>query len=130
MIGIRALLAGESVARFMVWDAVRALDVLEATPEVDRNRLGVTGCSGGGAMTVYLAALDARVKVAAPSCYVASWEQQIPTAGPQDAEQQFPDQLKQGIDYAGRIALASPMPYLICSTGQDFFPLDGSSPGV
>jgi cephalosporin-C deacetylase-like acetyl esterase len=126
MIGIRALLAGQSVARFMVWDAVRALDVLEATPEVARDRLGVTGCSGGGTMTVYLAALDARVKAAAPSCYVTSWEQQIPTAGPQDAEQQFPDQLKQGIDHVDLVALAAPMPYLIGSTDQDFFPLDGA----
>jgi cephalosporin-C deacetylase-like acetyl esterase len=126
MIGIRALLAGQSVARYMVWDAVRALDALEATPEVDRDRLGVTGCSGGGTMTVYLAALDARVKAAAPSCYVTSWEQQIPTAGPQDAEQQFPDQMKAGIDHVDLIALAAPIPYLIGSTDQDFFPLEGA----
>jgi cephalosporin-C deacetylase-like acetyl esterase len=126
MIGIRALLAGESVARYFVWDAMRALDVLESTPVVDRNRLGVTGCSGGGTVTVYLSALDARVKAAAPSCYVTSWEQQIPTAGPQDAEQQFPDQMKAGIDHIDLVSLAAPMPYLICSTDQDFFSLDGA----
>lgn len=126
MIGVRALLAGESVARYMVWDAMRALDVLEATPGVDRERMGVTGCSGGGTLTVYLAALDKRVKAAAPSCYVTSWEQQIPAAGPQDAEQQFPDQLIAGIDHVDLISLAAPMPYLICSTDQDFFPLEGA----
>lgn len=126
MIGLRALLAGESVARYMVWDAMRALDVLEATPEVDRSRLGVTGCSGGGTMSVYLAALDSRVKAAAPSCYVTGWEQQIPGTGPQDAEQQFPDQMKAGIDHVDLVALAAPMPYLICSTDQDFFPVEGA----
>ncbi|MCL5743962.1 MAG: acetylxylan esterase, partial [Acidobacteria bacterium] len=126
MVGIRALLAGESVARYFVWDAMRALDVLESAPEVDRARIGVTGCSGGGTVTVYLSALDARVKAASPSCYVTSWEQQIPAAGPQDAEQQFPDQMKAGIDHADLVSLAAPLPYLICSTDQDFFPLDGA----
>ncbi len=126
MAGQRALLGGESIARWMIWDAMRALDALEATPEVDRNRIGMTGCSGGGTMTTYVAALDARVKAAAPACYVTSWEQQIPATGPQDAEQQFPDQMKAGIDHVDLVALAAPTPYLICSTDQDFFPLNGA----
>ena len=126
MLGVQCLLAGESVARSMVWDAMRALDVLESLPEVDGARLGVTGCSGGGTMAVYLAALDPRIKAAAPACYVTSWEEQIHTAGPQDAEQQFPNQLRDGVDHADLIALAAPTPYLICSSEQDFFPLEGA----
>jgi hypothetical protein len=126
MLGVQCLLAGESVARYMIWDAMRGLDVLESLPEVDRTRLGVTGCSGGGTMTVYLAALDPRIKAAAPACYVTSWEQQIRTAGPQDGEQQFPNQLRAGIDHADLLALAAPMPYLVCSSDNDFFPLEGA----
>jgi dienelactone hydrolase len=126
MIGIQSLLAGESVARYMVWDAMRAVDVLESRADVDRSRIGVTGCSGGGTLSVYLAALDPRIRVAAPACYVTSWEDQVGTAGPQDAEQQFPDQLRLGIDHADLVALAAPKPYLIVSSEADFFPLAGA----
>ena len=61
-----------------------------------RGRDSVGGCSGGGTLTAYLAALDDRVQVAAPSCYITDWEDQLLGTGPQDAEQQFPDQLKNG----------------------------------
>ena len=126
MLGIRNLLAGESIARYMIWDAMRGLDLLESRPEVDRTRLGVTGCSGGGTLTVYLAALDPRIRAAAPACYVTSWEEQLPGTGPQDAEQQFPDQFRAGINHADLLALAAPTPYLICSSTEDFFPLEGA----
>ncbi|MEN6532552.1 MAG: acetylxylan esterase [Bryobacteraceae bacterium] len=126
MVGIRCVLGGESMARTMIWDGMRAVDVLAAMPQVDRERIGVTGCSGGGTLTVYLAALDGRLKAAAPSCYVTSWEDQLKGTGPQDAEQQFPLQLANGFDHGDLVALAAPIPYLIGSTDQDFFPLEGA----
>lgn len=126
MVGIQSLLAGETIARTMVWDGIRALDVLQSLPFVDAKRLGITGCSGGGTLTAYLAALDARLQVAAPACYISSWEEQLKGTGPQDAEQQFPDQLKNGIDHADFVEAFAPKPYLICSTREDFFPLEGA----
>lgn len=126
MVGVQSLLAGETMARTMVWDGMRALDVLESLPFVDAKRLGITGCSGGGTLTTYLAALDARLQVAAPACYISSWEEQLESAGPQDAEQQFADQLKNGINHADFVEAFAPKPYLICSTSEDFFPLKGS----
>ena len=53
------------------WNAIRAVDYLETRPEVDRKRIGVTGISGGGAITWYSAAVDERLQVAAPVC--ATW---------------------------------------------------------
>jgi cephalosporin-C deacetylase-like acetyl esterase len=126
MVGIQNMLAGESIARYMVWDGMRSLDVLQSLPEVDAARIGVAGCSGGGTMTAYLAALDDRVKVAAPDCYITAWEEQIIKTGPQDAEQQFPDQLKNGLDHADLITAFAPKPYLIASTEEDFFPIAGA----
>ncbi len=126
MVGWQSLLAGESVARYMVWDGLRSLDVLASLPEVDGKRIGVAGCSGGGTLTTYLAALDERVKAAAPACYISSWEEQLQGTGPQDAEQQFPDQLRAGLDHADWVGLAAPKPYLVLSTDEDFFPLEGA----
>ena len=49
-----------------VWNAIRALDYLETRPEIDRERAGITGRSGGGAITWFTAAVDERFKAAAP----------------------------------------------------------------
>jgi hypothetical protein len=54
-----------------VWNAIRALDYLETRPEVDPARVGITGMSGGGAVTWYAAAADQRFKAAA--AVVSSW---------------------------------------------------------
>jgi dienelactone hydrolase len=49
-----------------LWNSIRALDFVESLPEVDRQRLAVTGASGGATQTLLLAAVDARVSTAAP----------------------------------------------------------------
>ncbi|MCL4850969.1 MAG: acetylxylan esterase [Bryobacteraceae bacterium] len=126
MVGWQSLLAGETVARHRIWDGIRSVDLLESLKEVDRNRIGVTGCSGGGTLTTYIAALDDRMKAAAPACYISSWDEQLKGTGPQDAEQQFPDQLREGLNHSDWIGLAAPKPYLIVNTDQDFFPLEGA----
>ncbi len=51
-----------------VWNAMRALDYLETRPDVDPDRMGVTGLSGGGVVSWCLGAADERVKVVAPVC--------------------------------------------------------------
>jgi dienelactone hydrolase len=126
MVGVQSLLAGESVARYMIWDGIRGIDVLSSLAYVDAKRIGVAGCSGGGTLTVYLAALDDRVAAAAPACYVTNWEEQLKGTGPQDAEQQFPGMFREGLNHADLVALAAPKPYLICSTADDYFPLEGA----
>jgi len=49
-----------------LWNAIRGLDLLAARPDVDPEKLGVTGISGGGAQSWYIAAADPRVKATAP----------------------------------------------------------------
>jgi len=126
MVGVQSLLAGESLARYMVWDGMRGIDVLESLPEVNAKRIGVAGCSGGGTLTAYLAAIDPRVQAAAPACYITAWEEQLPGTGPQDAEQQFPDQLKAGINHPDFAIAFAPRPYLQVNTEEDYFPLAGA----
>lgn len=130
MVGAQSLLAGESALRYRVWDAMRAIDVLQSLPEVDPQKIGVAGCSGGGTATAFVAALDDRVQTATPGCYITSWEDQLARtdagAGPQDAEQQFPDQFPDGIDHADLITLMAPKPYMIASMAKDGFPIAGT----
>jgi hypothetical protein len=122
----RAELVGLSVARYFVWDAMRALDYLETRGDVDRDKLAAVGCSGGGTATTYLAALDPRVKAAAIACYVTSWDALLQGPGPQEAEQTLAGFLARGLDMGDWLALIAPRPLLIVSTEGDFFPLAGA----
>jgi dienelactone hydrolase len=67
---------GYTPAGVEVWNAIRALDYLETRPEVDKSRIGLTGISGGGAMTWYTAAVDERIAAAAPVCSTFTWGSQ------------------------------------------------------
>ena len=58
--------AGYTPAGVECWNAMCALDYLVTRPEVDPERIGATGISGGGAVTFWVAAADERVKAAAP----------------------------------------------------------------
>jgi dienelactone hydrolase len=123
--GAQSILAGENFARYRIWDAKRALDYLLSRPEVESEKIGCTGCSGGGTLTTYISALDPRIKVAAPACYINSWRQLF--AGPTgDSEQSFPFFLSSGLDVADYIELFAPKPWLINSTIGDFFPIEGA----
>jgi cephalosporin-C deacetylase-like acetyl esterase len=126
MVGIGAWLVGRSVAGYRVWDGVRALDYLASRPEVDPERLGCTGNSGGGTLTAYLMAFDDRIAAAAPSCYITSLERLFATIGPQDAEQNLTGQVALGIEHADFVTMRLPKPTLLCVGTQDFFDIDGS----
>src|SRR3984893_11202839 len=125
MAGGQSALIGASFARYRIWDAKRALDYLVSRVDVDTARIGCTGCSGGGTLTTYISALDPRIKVAAPSCYINTFR--LLFSGPTgDSEQTIPGFLAAGLDLADYIEMFAPKPYLIVSTVGDFFPLDGA----
>ena len=126
ILGVQTLLVGESLNRYTIWDGIRALDYLLSRPEVDAKRVGVTGNSGGGTHTAYLAALEDRIQVAAPSCYITSWRRLLETLGPQDAEQCMPPWIADGLDHADFIYAFAPRPYLMLTAIRDFFSITGA----
>ena len=72
-----ALLLGQTMVGWRVYDAMRAFDYLETRPEIDINRLGVMGISGGGTTTFFTAAIDRRVKAAVVSGYFNTFRDSI-----------------------------------------------------
>jgi dienelactone hydrolase len=126
-VGVRAVLLGWNTARFRIWDGLRALDCLASLPEVDPERIGVMGNSGGGTLTAYLMNADGRVKAAAPACYITAMRDLCERSGPQDAEQNIFGQLAFGLNHAAYLVLRAPeLAVCVNAAHDDFFPFRGT----
>ena len=125
-VGAQCFLIGSSLARYMIWDGIRTVDYLLTRDEVDPQRIGITGHSGGGTQSTYIAAFDDRILATVPECYITNirrlWEWQ----GPQDAEQNFFQGIASGIDLADLLEVRAPKPALQITTTQDFFSIQGA----
>jgi hypothetical protein len=72
-----ALLVGETMAAWRVWDVTRTIDYLTTRTEIDRDRIGCMGISGGGTVTVFSAALEPRIRAALVSGYLNTFRDSI-----------------------------------------------------
>ena len=124
--GVQAFITGSSQAQYVIWDGIRAVDYLLTRKEVDPERIGMTGRSGGGTQTAYIAAMDNRIKVAAPENYITNFTRLIETAGPQDAEQNMLNVIARGIDMADYLEVRAPRPTLMITTTRDMFSIQGA----
>jgi dienelactone hydrolase len=124
--GLQPTLIGDTVDRYFLWDAIRAIDYLVQRPEVDPKHIGAFGCSGGGAMTALVGALDTRIAAIGVACYTTSFDALLPSIGPQDGEQSIPHFIASGLDFPDWIELAAPRPYAVIATYSDMFPFAGA----
>ncbi|WP_417850789.1 alpha/beta hydrolase family protein [Thalassoglobus sp.] len=117
---------GYTSAGVEAWNCIRSLDYLQSRPEVDGEKIGVTGRSGGGAYSWWVAALDDRIKAA------------VPVAGITNMHNHVVDGCVEGHcdcmymvntfawDFPMLASLVAPRPLLISNTDKDrIFPLDG-----
>jgi hypothetical protein len=124
--GAQCFLSGYSPAKYFIWDGIRGIDVLLSRKEVDPDRIGLTGLSGGGTSTAFIGAIDDRILAAAPECFITNFNYLLRSSGPQDAEQNLLRFIYQGLDHPDLIEARAPRPTLISSTTRDFFSIQGA----
>jgi hypothetical protein len=117
---------GYTPAGAEAWNCIRALDYLESRPEIDATRFGVTGRSGGGAYSWWIAALDDRIKAAAPVAGITDLRNHV-IGGTVEGHCDCMFMVNTyRWDYAAVAALVAPRPLLLCNSDKDYiFPLDG-----
>ncbi len=62
----------QSTMGLQTWNSIRSLDFVLSLPEVDPERVAVTGASGGGTQTMIVSAIDPRVKLSFPAVMVST----------------------------------------------------------
>jgi len=108
--------AGLRLQNFMglqTWNSIRALDFLTSLPDVDKDRIGVTGSSGGGTQTFMLCAVDDRPDVAFPAVMVSTGMQ----GGCVCENASY---LRIGINNIALAALFAPKPMALSGAGGDW----------
>ena len=117
---------GYTPAGIEAWSGIRALDYLATRPEVDMDKIGCTGRSGGGAYTWYITALDDRVKVACPTAGITTLRDHVLGGCIEGhCDCMFMNNFHRW-DFDKLAALTAPRPLLISNTDKDdIFPLGG-----
>jgi hypothetical protein len=130
VLGNLAVLAGVSLLRWEVWDGIRAVDYILTRSEVDGRRISITGTSGGGLQAAWIGAIDPRIAVVIPSCYVTSLPMRMANRifeDPDTDPEQDPYRLvSAGIDHPGLLLLVYPRALFVASAVKDFVPIEGA----
>lgn len=126
LINAAANLVGSGAVAYELWDNIRALDYLVTRPEVDAEKIGCLGSSGGGTQTAYFIGFDERIKVAAPCSYIASRERNFDLIGANDGCQHVMAEGAARLEIADFLVMFSPKPLLILAGRYDFVDYTGT----
>lgn len=116
LIAHQCFLIGDSLTKHFIWDGMRAIDYLLTRPEVDKERIGSMGGSGGGTLTRFITAVDERVKISVPVVSAAS---KGGVSGASDGEQNVPGHVLGRIWSRDQWWLAPPRPLLNLNASED-----------
>jgi len=105
-----------NVLALQSWNSLKALDFLSALEGVDPKRIGMTGASGGGTQTLYLALLDDRVRASAPVVILYPWAAPEGCCKCEGGLPIMRDTHTNCIEFSAAVA---PRPQLIISVGLD-----------
>ncbi len=108
---MRYICYGENFLTYQIWDGIRAVDYLVSRPEVDPDRIGLTGLSYGGRMTQYIGAVDERMKVCVASGTMSTLRERK-TVGRACGSQTLPGLLTYG-DATEVFGLIAPRPLMM-----------------
>jgi hypothetical protein len=122
-------LLGTSLAAQEFWDNHRALDYLLTRPDIDGDKIGVFGSSGGGTQTAYFIGLDERIKVSAICSFFSQRERTFELQGASDGCQHIPYEGREQLELADFALMSAPKPVLILSGKYDFVDLWGAQQG-
>jgi hypothetical protein len=117
---------GDGLARYFVHDAMRGIDYLCTRPEVDPDKIGITGNSGGGTQCSLVMICDPRVAAAAPATFIMNRQTYMHANQAQDAEQIWPGMTALGFDHEDILLSMVPKPVLVLAVKYDFFPIEGT----
>ena len=120
IIGTQAFISGTHLFNLMAWDVIRAIDYLAGREEVDAQRIGITGSSGGGMMSTYILALEDRISISVPVCNPNTWSYRVHANLATDHEQIFFGAFAATIDPRGDpLFVQVPKPLLINASTED-----------
>ena len=122
-----ASLVGTGTVAFQLWDNVRALDYLESRQEVDKQRIGCLGNSGGGTQTTFLLAFDDRIKVASTCSFIASRERNFEWFGPSDGCSHILFEGQAQLEISDYLIMFAPKPVLVLAGKYDFVDYYGTT---
>ncbi len=118
---------GYSPAAVECWNGIRAIDYLCTRADVDPAKIGVTGISGGGAATFWIAAADDRVKVAVPVSGMSDLEFYVKQKGINSHCDCMFLYNKYQWDWTTIAAMVAPRPLLFANSDKDaIFPMDAN----
>jgi cephalosporin-C deacetylase-like acetyl esterase len=117
--GNQCFLSGSSAARYFTWEGIRAIDYLVSRKDVDPERIGVTGFSGGGTVTSYISAFDDRVKVSIPCSWATMNKRLMETKAGQDGESVVLHGIAKGITFEDFLEVRAPKPTLLTFVSRD-----------
>jgi dienelactone hydrolase len=119
-------LIGKNFMSFMIYELTRAIDYLFTLDFIDKEKIALTGNSGGGTQTCMTMLIEDRICSAMPCCYTSGRVEYAKTGQPQDSEQIVYGLIEDKVNYDDFITGIAPKPVAIGAARYDFFCVEGA----